>query len=89
MSLAVSADLTERPKPSPDPLLYYLRKNNADPKRTLYVGDAATDGEASEKAGIDFALAGWGSREPGEVRARFRPSSPEELIRMISVRKPD
>lgn len=89
VSLAVSADLTERPKPSPDPLLYYLRKNNADPKRTLYVGDAATDGEASEKAGIDFALAGWGSREPGEVRARFRPSSPDELIRMISVRKPD
>jgi phosphoglycolate phosphatase len=39
-------------------------------ERTLYVGDELRDLEASAKAGMEFAAAGWGFTRPETFRAR-------------------
>jgi len=58
----VSADDTTHHKPQPDPLLLCLDKMAVDPKDVVYIGDATYDLQAAKEAGVDFALALWGSK---------------------------
>jgi phosphoglycolate phosphatase len=41
-------------KPDPEPLLETVRFLDADPRRTLFVGDTDRDAETAERAGVDF-----------------------------------
>lgn len=83
-SCVVTADDTSLRKPSPDPLLEYLRMSGADARSTLYVGDSLADALCAEAAGVDFALACWRAeplREP--VRAKGYPLSPDQLLELV------
>ena len=54
-----------RGKPAPDHILMAIAEINADPKESIYIGDAEVDVLAASRAGIDYCHAGWGYCEPG------------------------
>ena len=62
---AVGSGEVEQGKPAPDMLLLIMNKLKADPALSLYIGDAAVDMEAAQRAGIRGVglLAGGTSRE--------------------------
>ncbi len=78
---AVCADDTEGHKPSPDPLLYYMKKRGLTPEEVIYLGDSEYDLRCAEGAGVAFALAGWGAGQ--KVPARTVLSRPEELLSLL------
>ena len=54
-------------KPAPDGALRIIRQLDADPGRTLYVGDGETDLQTAANAGIDCAWVSWGYRKMSEL----------------------
>lgn len=78
----VCADDTKEHKPGAAPLLKYMELSEADCGEILYVGDSRYDSECAENAGVDFALAVWGSHSKS-VRARFYPERPGDLPGLI------
>lgn len=79
--VAVTADQTQRHKPFPEPLLLALKKLNADPAETVYVGDAVTDLQAARAAKIKFAGAVYGAADPQKVTAGdFILGDPADLL---------
>ena len=75
----VCADDTQRHKPSAAPLLKYLEISKADCRQTLYIGDSKYDSMCAENAGIDFALAVWGSRQTS-IKADYFLKNPMDLL---------
>lgn len=66
-------DEVTRAKPAPDGVHHVLQSLQAEPSRSLYVGDTATDMHCAADAGVGFAAALWGSRDP-EALASAAPS---------------
>ena len=61
----IGRDSVETHKPDPEPLLAAIDAIDADPDRTVFVGDSASDGVTAERAGVTFvsvvdAIAGNG-----------------------------
>jgi 2-phosphoglycolate phosphatase len=56
----VSGDTTAHAKPHPAPILEALRRCNAVPPRSLYVGDAETDIRAARAAGVASLVVRYG-----------------------------
>ena len=75
----VCADDTQRHKPNAAPLLKYLEISKADCRQTLYIGDSKYDSMCAENAGIDFALAVWGSRQTS-IKADYFLKNPMDLL---------
>lgn len=79
----VTADDTTRHKPDPEPLLKFVEKAKAHPETVLYVGDTLYDLNCAESAGIDFALAMWGTKQSDEIPARLKLRSPKQLLSVV------
>lgn len=79
----VRAEDTREHKPSAAPLFKYLETAEADERQVLYIGDSPYDSQCAENAGIDFALAVWGSRQES-IRADYFLKSPLDLITLIT-----
>lgn len=80
----VCADDTKEHKPEADPLLKYVELSGGDREKTLYIGDSRYDSECAENAGIDFALAVWGSHSKS-VKAEYYLEKPSDLSEIITV----
>ena len=81
---AVIKDDTERHKPFPDPILKYLERAKADKTEALYIGDTLFDMECAQAAGVDCALALWGSAyKPSEVAADYYFKTPSEILEIV------
>lgn len=80
--IVVCADDTAEHKPTAAPLLKYMELSGCSRSQILYVGDSRYDMECARNAGIDFALAGWGSRLKN-IDARYQPSVPSDLISIV------
>ncbi|WP_087065102.1 HAD family hydrolase [Intestinibacillus massiliensis] len=78
----VCRDDTERHKPEPEPLLAYLGRAGAQAGRTLYVGDSAFDVACAKAAGVDSALAGWGTQDKG-LPATYYLEKPADLCAFL------
>jgi len=65
--VVVTEDDVERPKPDPAGLLLAMERLRVDPRRTVYIGDSATDLEAGRRAGVLVAGALWPKTAPGEM----------------------
>ncbi len=78
----VRAGETERPKPSPDPLLRYMKLAGCQPGELLFVGDREGDLRCAKGAGVDFALAGWGN-PTGQMETDYRLEQPEDLLKLL------
>lgn len=85
LQYVVCADDTARHKPHPEPLLKFLDLSGADRATAVYIGDTIYDSECARDAGIDFALALWGCRNPEAIDAKHRLSSPSDLLTMTLV----
>ena len=82
LSVLVRAGETERPKPSPDPLLRFMELAGCRPSELLFVGDREGDLRCAQGAGVDFALAGWGN-PTGQMDWTYRLEKPEDLLKLL------
>ena len=73
-------------KPHPEPLLKFLERAGVGPSEALYVGDSVYDRDCARAAGVDFALAVWGSARPEMENVTWRLNAPEDLL-AISIHK--
>lgn len=73
---------TQCHKPHPEPLLSYIEKARAEKDRTLFVGDSAYDMQCAAAAGIDSALALWGTQDK-TLPATHRLASPNDLLQIL------
>lgn len=75
----ICADDTQEHKPNAAPLLKYMELSKADHGEVLYIGDSKYDSKCAENAGIDFALAVWGSHNK-HIRADYFLERPAVLL---------
>ena len=73
---------TDAHKPDPAPLLLCLERAGVSPAEALYVGDSPFDMECAANAGVDSALALWGTRQPG-LACTHRLAQPADLLKLI------
>ena len=66
----ICADDTQEHKPNAVPLLKYVELSKTDHRKVLYIGNSKYDSKCAENAGIDFALAVWGSHNK-HIRADY------------------
>lgn len=81
-AVVVTADDTRQHKPHPAPLQLALRRLQATPAASLYVGDMPTDLAAAHAAGMRFAGADYGSVVPRKLAlADIHLASPTDLLK--------
>ncbi|MCC5466811.1 HAD family hydrolase [Pelosinus baikalensis] len=78
----VCADDTTKHKPDPEPILKCLELAQASPAETIYIGDTGYDMQSAHHAGVDFALALWGTKDPN-LNAKIKLSHPKELLDIV------
>lgn len=78
----ICADDTRRHKPHAEPLLAYLQRTHTDQTNVLYIGDSRFDSLCAHHAGVDFALAGWGTHEP-TLPAQYLPRQPQDILSFV------
>ena len=84
LETAVLADDTALHKPHPEPILLCLKRMGLSPGDVLFVGDAITDRQAADAAGVDFGFAAWGAvSADGMETARYRFDKPEDLLALL------
>jgi len=83
----VSGDTIPERKPDPAPLLLASREAAVDPRRVVYVGDAARDIEAGRRAGMFTIAASYGyipaEEDPGSWRADAIVENTEQLAHLV------
>jgi len=82
-NIIVCADDTIEHKPSAAPLLKYTELSRSDRKKVLYIGDSEHDSKCADNAGIDFALAAWGSHDKS-IKTDYFLTRPSELLSVIN-----
>jgi pyrophosphatase PpaX len=80
----VTADMTARHKPHPEPVLKALELLGSDPAESAFVGDSPFDVEAGKAAGVFTIGVSWGKIHPAErlldAGADVLVHSPAELL---------
>ena len=79
----VTADDTALHKPHAEPLLKFLERLGAKREEALYIGDSTYDRDCARAAGVDFALAVWGSFEPEMEGVQRRLARPEDVLALL------
>jgi pyrophosphatase PpaX len=83
----VTADMTERHKPHPEPVLRALELLDSDPAEAAFVGDSPYDVEAGKAAGVFTIGVSWGKIHPDQrlrdAGADLVVHSPEELLGVL------
>ncbi len=79
----ICVDDSPRPKPHPDPILEYLERSDAKKPETVYIGDTVYDEQCAHSAGIDFALAVWGTHNREEIKADYFLETPLEILNLL------
>ena len=79
----VATDDTEFHKPHPQPIMLAMRRLDAGPGESVYIGDSPFDIEAGQAAGIATAAVGWGifpSVRLKEMEPDFYFEKPDEIL---------
>lgn len=76
MKSIVTVEDVKHPKPHPEPILTAMHELNADPARTLMVGDSAADLQCAKAAGVHAAGVAWSLK--GE--AMLRKYDPDYIL---------
>ena len=83
----VTAELTERHKPDPEPVFAALERLGAKPAEAAFVGDSPFDMGAGKAAGVFTVAVSWGKIHPVErlveAGADAVVHSPEELLDVL------
>ncbi|WP_055105469.1 pyrophosphatase PpaX [Paenibacillus ihumii] len=72
MDTIVTVQDVTHPKPHPEPVLTAMRQLNADPKRTLMVGDSPADIKSAQAAGALSAAVAWSLKGAAELK-KYNP----------------
>lgn len=80
--IKVCADDTAEHKPTAAPLLKYMELSGTGKGEVLYIGDSMHDSKCAENAGVDFALAVWGSHTE-ETPAKYYLRTPADLLSVL------
>ena len=80
--IKVCADDTAEHKPTAAPLLKYMELAKISKDEMLYIGDSVHDSQCAENAGVDFALAVWGSHTE-ETPAKYYLRKPLDLLSVL------
>ncbi|GFI04487.1 HAD family hydrolase [Lachnospiraceae bacterium 64-25] len=78
----VCADDTLGHKPTADPLLKYMELTKTAAHEVIFIGESIHDSQCAQNAGVDFALAVWGSHTQS-ISANYYLNRPEELLSVI------
>ena len=70
-------------KPHPEPLYKFLERAGAGAREALYIGDSVYDRDCARAAGVDFALATWGSAHPDMEGVTWRLGKPEDVLDIL------
>lgn len=81
--LAILAEDSLRHKPDPEPMLAYLARSGAEASEVLYIGDSVYDMQCARGAGVDCALALWGSSDPEGIDATYYLERPEDVLKVL------
>jgi pyrophosphatase PpaX len=83
----VTADMTDRHKPDPAPVLKALELLESEPAEAAFVGDSPYDVAAGKAAGVFTVAVSWGKIHPEErlleAGADFLVHSPRELLDVL------
>jgi pyrophosphatase PpaX len=86
-AVVVTADMTERHKPDPEPVLKALELLGSEPETAAYVGDSPYDVGAGKAAGVFTVGVSWGKIHPDErlreAGADVVVHSPGELLDVL------
>lgn len=82
----VTVNHVKNPKPHRDSLDCYLDKTGFKEEEVIYLGDSASDSAFALGAGIDFALALWGTSDP-DLPASVRLKEPLDLLEYLDMKK--
>ena len=77
----ICVDDSEKPKPNPDPLLTYLKRNGVLAKDVIYIGDTQYDSMCAHSAGVDFGLALWGCHNSNNIECEYQFESPDKIVK--------
>jgi len=72
------------PKPSPDPMIEYLKQTGADTNDVLYIGDSAYDFQCASNSGVEFGLALWGCISVRHIYANYFFSTPQDILYVLN-----
>ena len=87
--IEITADVTTKHKPNPDPAWAYMKMAGEMEGRTisadecLFLGDTIYDYRCGHDAGCDFALADWRNRGLQDIPAEHRFTSAGELRELL------
>ena len=82
--VVVCADDTERHKPHPDPMRFYMGRTRAQTNEILYIGDSVYDYGCASSTGVDFGLAVWGAKTTEGREATHFFAQPREIIELLT-----
>ena len=82
MDVIVTGEMVRRKKPDPEPLIRYLERAQVERSQVLFIGDTANDAECAAQAGVDFALALWGTHDRS-LTGKYRFENPLQLAHMV------
>ena len=83
-SVAIGESPGIRRKPAPDTVIKAMEMLNADPAKTVYVGDSEVDIKTAEAAGIDCISVLWGFRSREELLQNGASVLAEDAGELIS-----
>ena len=76
----ICAEDAALPKPSPEPMIEYLKQTGADANDILYIGDSVYDSQCANNSGVDFGLALWGCTSVKHVYANYYFNTPQDIL---------
>lgn len=82
-TISVTSSDTSEHKPSPGPMLYYLKKAGISPEQAVYIGDSTYDMQCAGSAGVTRALALWGCKNPESIAADVRLAEPLDILKLV------
>lgn len=85
LQIVVCADDTINHKPHPEPIQKFIEISNAAPEKTIYIGDTCYDMNCAQAAGVSFALALWGAKNPQDINAAIKLMYPNEILNIIGL----
>lgn len=83
-STVICVEDSASPKPSPEPMIKYLKQTGTDAKDVLYIGDSDYDSQCAYGSGVKFGLALWGCKPAKPIRADYFLNKPQDILSLIN-----
>ena len=85
-SCIVLSEDTQKHKPYPDPIEYYLGKTKAKSQNSIYIGDMPTDIESAHAAHIKAGLVTWNGKNIFDKEADYIFKTPIDVTVLNNIR---